>query len=470
MRRFSHRALAALLLFTTVTGLGCKGTSPEIAAAAKPFTLTMWGMFDDSDAYQSIINDYRVAHPYVQIQYKKLRPEEYTDTLINALAEDRGPDIFLVHNTKVQEYKSKIAPMPANASVAELVIQGTVKKEAAYELHKKNLLTLRQLQTQFPDQVVRDAVLTVQEPNQKGGAVETKKIFGLPLSIDSLALFWNRSLLNAAGIAQPPATWTEVQQQVKKLTKTDAVGNIVQSAAALGTAKNISRSTDILSLLMMQNGTQMSNDDAYPTFNLVPAELQGRPTPPGAEALIFYTDFANPKKEVYTWSDTLPDALDAFVTGQTAMMLGYSYQIPLIQARAPKLSFGISPAPQIPGNPERNFANYWLYSVSKKSKHQEIAWDFLQFMTSEPEAKKYLAATNLPTALRSLIPSQAENLDLGVFANQILTAESWYHGADTDAMEEIFRDMIAEALLGDKPVEIINRGVDRVAQTIRPRE
>lgn len=470
MRRIGHRLLAGLLLLTVIGGLGCKGTSPEIAAAAKPFTLTVWGMFDDSDAYQAIIADYRAAHPYVQVQYQKLRPEEYTDTLINTLAEDRGPDIFLVHNTKVREYESKIAPMPKSISIAELVLKGTVKKEAAYELHQKNLLTLRQLQAQFPDQVVRDAVRTVEEPQEKGGTIATQKIFGLPLSIDSLALFWNRELLNAAGIAQPPVTWTEVQQQVKKLTQADAVGNIIQSGAALGTAKNISRGTDMLSLLMMQNGTQMAGDDEYPTFNLVPPELQGRPMPPGAEALVFYTDFANPKKEVYTWNDTLPDSLDAFVTGQTAMMLGYSYQIPLIQARAPKLKFGIAPAPQIPGNPEKNFANYWLYTVSKKSKHQEIAWDFLQFMTSEKEAQKFLDVTGLPTALRSLIPNQTENLELGVFAHQILTAESWYHGADADAMEEIFRDMIAQALLGEKPIEIINRGVDRVAQTIRQRE
>ncbi|MBP9748617.1 hypothetical protein KBD18_00270, partial [Patescibacteria group bacterium] len=171
MRRIRHRALAGFLLFTLITGLGCKGTSPEIAAAAKPFTLTVWGMFDDSDAYQGIITDYRTAHPYVQVQYKKLRPEEYTDTLLNTLAEDRGPDIFLVHNTKVREYESKIAPMPASITLAELVLKGTVKKEAAYELHQKNLLTLRQLQTQFPDQVVRDAVLTVQEPRTQGGTV-----------------------------------------------------------------------------------------------------------------------------------------------------------------------------------------------------------------------------------------------------------------------------------------------------------
>lgn len=453
----------SFLILTTLTGFGCKTVSPAIANASKPIALTMWGVFDDQDAYSTVIADYRQAHPYVQITYRKLRPEEYESELLNAFAEDRGPDIFMVHNTWIHGYLPKIAPLPKIATIAELVTTGTIQKTTTYELHQKNAVSLRQFQTAFPDQVVRDAVITTQTAT---GPVQT--IVAIPLSIDTLALYWNKELMNAAGIAQPPVTWTDVQTMVKKLVKTDDTGAITQAGIAIGTQKNVVRATDILSLLMTQNMTQMADVDGNPTFNQMPQSLTGHALPPGIEALIFYTDFANPGKDVYNWNDTMPNSLDAFVTGQTAMFMGYNYELPIIRARAPKLKFDIAAAPQIPGNPQRNFANYWLNTVSKKSKHIDAAWDFIQFMTSEPEAKKYLDKTQKPTALRSLIPTQIDNVDVGVFANQILTAENWYHGANATAEESAMNDMIDAILAGTTPELSINTANDRVSLTISP--
>lgn len=460
-----RKAIALMAIVSTLAGFGCKGTSPEIAAATKPVALEIWGTFDDQDAYSAIITDYKTAHPYANVVYKKLRPEEYEKELLNALAEDRGPDIFMIHNTWVKGYESKIATLPPTVTVAELVLKGTIKKEATYELHKKNTVSVRQFQSAFPDQVVRDAVLTT----QGSGNTMTQAIAGIPLSLDTMALYWNRDLLNAAGVSEPPKTWTDFQNAVKKMTKADAAAEIVQSGAGIGSNENVSRGTDILSLLMMQNGTVMTDEQGFPTFDRMPPGVGERAMPPGAEATVFYTDFANPNKEVYTWNDKQPNSLDAFVTGKAAMFLGYNYQLPTIRARAPKLKFGISPAPQIPGNPEKNFANYWLYSVSKKSKHVGLAWDFVQFMTTEKEAKKYLDVTKRPTALRSLISAQAEDLDLGVFVNQILTAESWYHGVDPAAADEAMGDLIDEVLAGAKPMEALDTTVNRVAQTILPK-
>ncbi|TAL19134.1 extracellular solute-binding protein [Patescibacteria group bacterium] len=456
----------ALLL---TAGLGCKGASPELARATKPVALSIWGVFDDQDAYDQVINDYRVSHPYVQIQYRKLRPEEYEQELLNALAEDRGPDILMLRNSSPRAWQTKLEPMPRQVTVAELVTQGTVKKEQVFELHQKNTPSLRGLQAVFPDQVIRDAVLEVEEQTGPTAVEKVKRIYGLPLSIDTLALYWNRDLLNAKGIAEPPTDWTAIQQAVKKLTKLEGT-EVVQSGVAAGTAKNVERPTDILSLLMMQNGTLMTDEGGSVAFNTRPPGAAEREFPPGIEALVFYTDFANPTKEVYNWNDSLPNSLDAFVAGKSAMFIGYQYHLPLIRARAPKLKFGVAPAPQIAGNPEVNFANYWLYAVSKKSKNKELAWDFLISLASEKEAKKYLAATGKPTALRSLIQDQIEDVNLGVFAGQILTAQSWYRGYDVAAAEQAFKDLIDQTLAGGKPEDIMSVAASRVQQTLTPKQ
>jgi ABC-type glycerol-3-phosphate transport system substrate-binding protein len=56
-------------------------------------------------------------------------------------------------------------------------------------------------------------------------------------------------------------------------------------------------------------------------------------------ALNFYTDFANPVKEVYSWNNTLDNSVNAFASGKLAIMFGYSYHLETIKALSPKLNF-----------------------------------------------------------------------------------------------------------------------------------
>jgi multiple sugar transport system substrate-binding protein len=314
------------------------------------------------------------------------------------------------------------------------------------------------------DQVAKDVVMSYQASSDQPAE---DRIYGLPLFMDDLALFYNRDILNASGFPEPPQTWTEFQQDVKKIAKIDKQGNILQAGAAIGTAKNVERVSDILSLLMMQNGTAMTDDSGNATFANIPPGAS-LPTPPGEDALGFYTDFASPYKEVYTWNDNMPDSLEAFSSGRAAFFFGYSYHIPQIRNLAPKLNFAIAKVPQIEGNQEVNFANYWVETVSAKTKHPNEAWDFVQFATKAENAQKYLAVAKKPTALRSLLSSQAEDVDLSVFASQVLTAKSWYHGLDETAVETIFSTMIENVVAGTQTLkDAIDLAQGKVNQTMR---
>jgi len=150
------------------------------------------------------------------------------------------------------------------------------------------------------------------------------------------------------------------------------------------------------------------------------------------------------------------------------MLFGYSYHAATIKAQAPKLNFSISALPQIEGSPvEVNFANYWVESVSKKSKYPNEAWDFIQFATKEEQVKSYLTKTKKPTALRSLIASQREDNDLSVFASELLTAKSWYRGKDANAAEVAIGEMIDNARQNpNKILDAINTGAAKVQQTV----
>jgi multiple sugar transport system substrate-binding protein len=452
-------AISLLLFFVLTSGFGCKGVDKQVQEAMQPVTLEYWRVFDGPDTFQEIIENYNKVHPFITIKYKKLRYEEYEKELLNALAEDRGPDMFSIHNTWMKKYENKIEALPEQITMAYPVEKGTIKKEVVPELRTERTITPTQLKNIFVDVVSHDVVF------------KDNKIYGLPLYVDTLALYYNRDLLNNAGIATIPKYWnSEFQQNVKKLTKHDNRYGIIQSGVSLGGSNNIDRYSDILSLLMMQNGAIMLNDSNQVTFNSIPPSFKNDEYNPGLEALRFYTDFANPTKEVYSWNEELNSSMEMFISGNLAFTFNYSYSLQDIENRAPKLNFAVAKMPQIEGNPmDINFANYWVEVVSKKSEHIQEAWNFINFATSQDQVINYLNNTNKPTAIRSLISEQElENPELSIFANQTLTARSWYQGKNPQAMEDIMGDMIDSVVKDQAPLrEAINLAASKVQQTIK---
>jgi len=453
LQKKKHYLLFAIFILLITSGAKCQNLPANTTAGSpKPVTLQYWKVYEESFNFSDLIADYQKIHPQIKIDYRNFTQEEYENELLKAFAEDRGPDIFSIHTTWMNKYKSLITPLPAQINMPYLLVKGTIQKQTFTETRTQNTLTLRDIRTLFPDVVYANQILDSQ-------------IYGLPLSIDTLALFYNRDLINNAGIVAPPKTWDQFRDQVIKLTKQDIKGNIIQAGAAIGTADNVERSTDILSLLMLQVGTPMTNAQGYATFAQTPPGFT-RPTPPALEALNFYTSFASPANQVYTWNEAMPNSLQAFMAGKTAFFFGYSYHIPIIKAQAPKLNFEVALVPQV-GEPNVNFANYWAEVVSKKSQHQDEAWDFISFITTNADTnKKFLEKSRKPAALKSLIQNQATDLELAPFVSQLLTAKSWYKGKDAKVAENIFKSMINDNLEGIiQTQEIINLGVQKVNQT-----
>lgn len=385
--------------------------NPFKEPAPAPATLEFWSVFDDSDVFDSLIAQYKEISPSITINYSKKNIVSYEQDLVNALATGRGPDIFSIHNTWLPKHITKLAPAA------------------------ETLISAKRFSELFVDVAYKDFV-------------DEGAIYALPLTVDTLALFYNKDLFNSAGIAMPPQTWAEFNSAVEKLTQRDNKNNILKSGAALGTAKNINRSTDILMALMLQSGaTMISADRNTATFDQS-VSAQGGSFNPGRQALIFYTNFASPGLKVYTWNQYQNYSIDAFVEGKVAMILSYNYQLPLIKARAAHLEMGVAPLPQISSTSKKvTFANYWAQAVGRGSKNQVEAWKFLAWLSSPEISRQYLELTEKPAARRDLIEEQKSDANLGVFAQQALTAESWWE-KDNLAIEGIFADMI----------EVVNTG------------
>jgi len=383
----------------------------------EPITLNFWGVYDDINFYSDLIKSYQEENKHITINYQKKPFADYEKELINAMAAGQGPDIFSIHNTWLPDYKDKLEPMPQT----------------------KEFITSKVFQDTWVDVAYQDFV-------------DEGEIYAIPFYVDSLALYYNKDLFNSAGIPQPPVIWSEVLDDAELLTKRDQWGNIENSGIAMGTAENINRSTDILALLMLQTGVEMT--DANHTHAILDQ---------GVEALRFYTDFSNPVKRIYCWNRQMPYSIDAFYQGKTAMMINYSYHIDTIRTKAPYLNFAVVSAPQIEGRSfDVNYANYWGQAVSKNSKHSEEAWKFILYLSQRENNREYLEKSKRPTSRRDLVKWQRENSDLAIFANQSLTAQSWYQ-IDSQAIEKIFADMIKSIVLNAVDIE---QGLDKATDQI----
>jgi len=399
--------LVFIALILVIRGSGIGGSSTQSA------DITVWGVFDDELKFNDAITAFEKDHKNINVTYRLIPYPEYERTLLNALASNTGPDVLMIHHTWLGKHGDKLLPMPSKVPGTDVP-----------------LMTVRQFKETFVDVAAADLI-----------GNETT-IYAMPLYVDTLALYTNKDALSAAGITTPPKDWKEFQDDVVKLTQKDKNGAIVRAGASMGTATNINRASDILMMLMLQSGVQMVNTDGTQATFAHSVDNQ----PVGERSTQFYVDFANPKKGIYTWNDAMDYSIDAFASGKSAMMINYAHQIDTVRQKSPRLNWSIAAIPQPPHddtvvfNPI-TYANYWALAVSKSSKYPNEAWEFVNFMTAGAGTVPYLTATNRPAARRDLISQQKDDTTLGVFAEQALTARSWYQ-VDNLAIEKLFTDMI----------------------------
>ena len=437
LRIISVVTLGAMVLALSGCGLRQTDTKYKI-------DLEIWGIFDDSEALQQIIGQYKNLNPNVgNITYRKLAVDTYRQDLLDALAAGNGPDIFLVRNSWTPAFADKIVVAP------------------------DALMDERSYRNAFVDTVGDDFV------------TDDGKISGVALSADSLALYYNKDLLGAAGITAPPATWDQFQDDVRLLTRINSFGEITQSGAALGTAGNINRSTDVLSALFLQNGVLV------PRGKSDELRLSGAA---GVNALTFYTQFGNPTSSLYTWNPVMHYSIDAFYEGTAAMMINYSWHYETIKRKNSKLNFAVAPLPQPLGAQAFNFPNYWGFVVAKNKTPKAgtidpalfsqvrifESWQFLKYAAFPPTgtvhlqnaitgnakdfpstfdpAEAYLGKTKAPAARRDLVEKQKTDPILGPFADGNLITRNWRQ-TDPESVEKILGDMIRSVNLGEATVQ-----------------
>jgi ABC-type glycerol-3-phosphate transport system substrate-binding protein len=452
--KLRHFLFSLILLSLSILLAGClrleKTDRPKAQSEVKE--LTFYGLFDSEEVYGSMIQTFESEERNVRITYKKfVDPDAYLNLIINELAEGEGPDLFMLHNSWIPKHYKKLSPAPSNVVDPEV------------------------FQSLFVDVTGKELII----PDDEG----VERVWGLPLYVDTLALYYNDEHIEEALPTQgrPSSTWAGISNDVVALNREDqSFERFERSGIALGGTSNISRSFDILMSLFLQHKVEFYNEET--TKSIL------RTDPNAAAAMDLYASFGLPSQRHYSWNEFLSDEnsaekeLTSFARGKVSMIMGYSYTYEDIEATIQLLQrqgedvirigdVKIQETPQVydpntSGETREAYASYFVPVVSRTSENSDIAWSFLASMVSEENLRSYNAATNRPSALRSLINEQMNDPIYGIFAAQIGYASPLIM-ADPMLYKELFLAGLDDILGTSRSTEVIN-AIDAEIQALIP--
>jgi ABC-type glycerol-3-phosphate transport system substrate-binding protein len=371
-------------------------------------TVTAWGTANE-ETINFVLNELNEQQKgYIDVVYTQYSPNVFEQTLVDSLAAGEGPDLVFLPDDLLIKHKNKVFNI-------------------SYEFYP---------QKNFKEEFIQAADILLNEE----GAV------GLPLTIDPLVLYYNRSMLNSASIAKTPEFWDQVIEITPVLTKTDTSLNVQKSSIALGEFSNIQHAKDILVTLLMQAG----NDIVVPNtgtgsneYNVTLEESFGNVLRPAEAVISFYTQFSNPSTNYYSWNRSLPNSKDMFLAGDLAFYLGFASEYADIRVKNPNLNFDVAKIPQSRSNTDTKLTTGKMMFVSliKNSPRLQAAFDAASKLTSHESISLLSDVTNLPPVRRDLLTEQNENAALQTFYESALISRVFLDPAESNT-NSIFSDMI----------------------------
>lgn len=264
-------------------------------------------------------------------------------------------------------------------------------------------------------------------------------LFAIPKDIDTVGLWYNKALFDAAGVAYPDETWAWETFREAAIELTDLDNNVYGFVVNPGTRAGYYN-------FIAQNGGTIITEDHRSGFDM----------PETIEALQFMHDLIHVDRvspTVQQTEEVNPET--RFQSGRAAMIFDGSWRARSF-ADDPEMLANARVAVLPKGAVRASSAGGLGYSIYSGSDHKEEAWEFLKFLAS-PEAAHIQAATG------TVIPSHLDQAQVWVdatpeFGLQAFVDMAEYavvvaHSFNTPAWDQPTRALVKRALAGDITVE-----------------
>jgi ABC-type glycerol-3-phosphate transport system substrate-binding protein len=421
------------LIITGVFGLfiifGVAVFSTYRGSTQNAVNVVVWGTIPQS-VFENIVQKTSLYQSKeYKVTYVQKSEERFDRDFIEALASGVGPDLFMLRSDKILTHRNKVYPIPYNVFT----------------------------QRQFRDSFIQGAEIYM----------SPEGVLGIPLYVDPLVMYWNRSIFNQSLETKPPQYWDEFYRLAPIISIKDGSLNILRSTVAFGEYANISNAKAVLLNLAMQAGTSVI-DWAQFGPRVTFASSYSKPIIPSEAAVNFYTEFSNPSRTTYSWNRSLPNSTTYFLSGDLAMYFGFASEITNLQVRNPNLNFDVAPVPTSrEGGESFVYSNFNSFAITNASRNKAASFAVASILTDRTNSLAFSKAIKLPPVRRDLLNQRQTDAYEIVFYNSAINARAWL---DPNPIETniVFRDMIESITSGrSRMVEAINRANSSLANLLK---
>lgn len=432
--RAAAAATLAISIAAGVTGCG-GGSSASGGSNDSPKTLTYWA----SNQGPSIEADKKILTPElkkfeeqtgIKVKLEVVPWADLLNRILAATTSGQGPDVLNIGNTWSASLQATGALLPWDKANFD-AIGG---------------------RDRFVDSAVASAGAEGKDPS------------AVPLYSLAYALYYNKKSFAEAGISKPPATWDELVEDGKKLSKDGKWGLGAEGA-------NLSNNIHQTFVLGQQHGADFFDAAGKPTF-----------TSDGAVAAVKqYVDLMAKDKIIapgnaeYAQNQSLTD----FAKGRTAMVLWQAAASTFASQGMKPGDWGAAPVPVQSGTPGQGKNTNSMVAginmaVFKNTKNVDGAKKFVKFMTSDAE-QKLLNKTygSIPPVKTAQADAAFSAPDLAVLRDTLAKSaaplpqvpnESQFETAVGTAVKELWADAAA-----GRPVttESVKARLEKAQQTMQ---
>lgn len=359
-------------------------------------TLTMW-VWDDAQvpATQAMVDEFHEMYPYISVEITSIAGvDDYNTKMQTVIGTQDAPSVFWMNFNLAQEY----IPMGFVQDLTEYI-----NNDPEFDITKLNA-------------GITDAY-TVDD-----------KIYGIAKDTDAYAVFYNKSLFDAAGVAYPENDWTveEFVQTAADLTKDGVVG-----------WSNTTSDRVYYNFMYSYGGSPYTEDGSAANVN-----SEG-----SVEAMQILLDMMN---NGYAYTRAEMDELSssvAFESNLAAMTIDGSWMVSEYSTALGD-NLGIVEVPSGP-NGKASTGHGIAYATTTSNPHMEETWLFLSYLGSDAAQEKQVevvipAANECASTWEAVYP----NLNLTAFVNALEYNKPYLASSNATAARSAFQEYMANMQSG----------------------
>ncbi|TCO54056.1 ABC transporter substrate-binding protein [Actinocrispum wychmicini] len=396
MKAHVNVALAVVAAAGLLVSSGCGSSGSDAGSGPVKLTLLTGFTGPDAPAYQALVDDFNSAHPRIQVTMDVQPWDAIGQKLPAAWATGQGPDLATPNFDPgvIFNYIRTNSVLALEPAVGD----GDTKINASA----------------FPSAVAK--AFTVDG-----------HLYAVPANLASVALYYNKEMFKAAGIAEPPRTADEFVAAAKKLT----IGGAKPTQYGISLADH--QTIQMWPILQWMAGGDIAGADGCATINSS-ASVQALRT----WADLVANDHVSPVGQTGSDADTL------FSAKKAAMELNGPWAA--AGFRKAGVDVGIAPVPVGSAGPV-TVASTVPLMVAKNTKHQAESLEFLSWWTGKTAQATFSKKSGFPPARTDVTVADPA---VEVFASGLPTARPYLSGlaAATKIDTDVYAPLIGEITRG----------------------